>query len=416
MFWLLVGYMFLFIHRPFEIWPILGDLRIELVYMLITGITWLATPGKRFVADPLNVAFAAFFGAVVICSLASPWSASCLVLLDSYYKFFVFYLMLVTVVRDEEDLKRLLLFFECVIGVYMLHSLREFLGGHHVYRMGIVRLMGVGLTASDPNAFGATIVLAQVFVPALWRNYPSRWVRMFLLGFLGLSAICIGLTGSRGAFVLLLLWYGLAVWQSRWRMQLLVLAIPAAPLLFFALPEKLQTRFETIINPEVGPKNALESAEGRREGFLIGVQLIQQNPLTGIGPEAWIPATGRTIKAHNLYGQLMGEMGLFGVVTFGGVIVAFGIDVYRVRRAYREHPEWGKDFLHDLAGAVGVAVFLLLFAGTFGHNLFRYTWVWYGAFLAIAHGCVQRRLAETSVWPWETAPAELAAPMFSEMA
>ena len=51
MVWLLIGYMFLFIHRPFEVWPALGDLRIELCYMLITGGVWLFTPGKRWPAN-----------------------------------------------------------------------------------------------------------------------------------------------------------------------------------------------------------------------------------------------------------------------------------------------------------------------------------------------------------------------------
>ena len=35
--WLLIGYMYLFIHRPFEIWPTLGDFRIELVFALLAG-------------------------------------------------------------------------------------------------------------------------------------------------------------------------------------------------------------------------------------------------------------------------------------------------------------------------------------------------------------------------------------------
>jgi hypothetical protein len=65
-----------------------------------------------------------------------------------------------------------------------------------------------------------------------------------------------------------------------------------------------------------------------------------------------------------------------------------------VRRAYREHPEWDRDFLYHVAGAVGLAVFLLLFEGCAGHNLFRYSWLWYGGFLVIARHCVRQRQAE----------------------
>jgi hypothetical protein len=38
--WLLIGYMLLFIHRPFEVWPWLGDLHIERIYMLLTIAAW----------------------------------------------------------------------------------------------------------------------------------------------------------------------------------------------------------------------------------------------------------------------------------------------------------------------------------------------------------------------------------------
>ena len=46
-----------------------------------------------------------------------------------------------------------------------------------------------------------------------------------------------------------------------------------------------------------------------------------------------------------------------------------------------------------LPSAVGVAVFLLLFMGNFGHNLFRFTWLWYGGFLIIARHCAELRVA-----------------------
>ena len=48
MHWLLIGYMFLFIDRPFEVWPWLGDLRVERIYMLVTMGVWLLSPGKKW--------------------------------------------------------------------------------------------------------------------------------------------------------------------------------------------------------------------------------------------------------------------------------------------------------------------------------------------------------------------------------
>jgi O-antigen ligase len=398
MLWLLIGYMFLFIHRPFEVWPVLGDFRIELIYMILTSVVWMLTPNKRFVSNSLTAAWAAFIGAVFICSIISPWSDICMSHFDNYYKYFVFYLMLVTVVR-EEDLNRVILAFVAVLAVYMLHSLWEYHNGRRIYRMGIDRMVGVDSTSSDPNALAATIVLGQVFVPVLWREFSSRLVRCFLISFVALSMLCIALTGSRGGFVMLLLVIAAVVWRSSWRGRLVLPVLLGAPLLFAALPEKLQNRFETIVNPDVGPKNAKISGEQRYEGFIIGMQLWQENPLSGVGPGAWRPATGRPINAHNLYGQLAGETGTLGVVTFGVVLVAFAVNVLRIRSVYRQMG-WEPDFLHQLTGALGIALLLLLFAGTFGHNLFRYTWVWYAAFLVIAREGVERRLTTAGRWEW----------------
>ena len=43
---LVIGYVYLCIHRPFEIWPALGDLRIELIYFTCLCGAWLVA-GKR---------------------------------------------------------------------------------------------------------------------------------------------------------------------------------------------------------------------------------------------------------------------------------------------------------------------------------------------------------------------------------
>jgi O-antigen ligase len=207
-----------------------------------------------------------------------------------------------------------------------------------------------------------------------------------------LSVISITLTGSRSAFVGLAIWGLILVARSRWRWGLGVLALGCIPVLWGALPDSLQTRFETIVNPEVGPANARESAQNRLEGLEIGLNLWAQYPATGCGPGAWKPATGRKIESHNLFGQLLGETGTLGAVAFVGILLGFCINLRRIRRLYRERPEWGKDFLYHVNTAIGLALFLLLFEGNFGHNLFRYSWLWYGGFLIITRHCVEQRL------------------------
>ena len=74
MLWLLIGYMFLFIHRPFEVWPVLGDLHVERIYMVGALLALAVYGGKKWIPNGLHFAFLAFAAAVVLCWVVSPWA------------------------------------------------------------------------------------------------------------------------------------------------------------------------------------------------------------------------------------------------------------------------------------------------------------------------------------------------------
>ena len=170
-------------------------------------------------------------------------------------------------------------------------------------------MIGVDTTAGDPNSFGATIVFVLPFIALLWRTqFGGRLGKLALLGYFGLSVLCILLTGSRSSLLGLILWMLILFMQIRRKWSLLLITVLVAPGAFLLLPESMQTRFETIIYPEVGPANAQESGQGRIDGFLMGMKLWGRYPVSGVGPGAWRPATGSAIESHNLYGQLAGEL------------------------------------------------------------------------------------------------------------
>lgn len=401
MHWLLIGYMFLFIHRPFEVWPWLGELHVERAYVLLMLAVWLIAPGKRWLPNWQHAAFAAFAGAVLVAWLCSPWADHGQPIVEDYLKILVFYLLLVTNVHDERGLKRMIYGFMMVMTLYLLHSFREYLNGRHTYRMGIERMIGVDATLGDPNSFAASIVFALPLALALWR---SGFYRVPLLAYLGLSVLCLLLTGSRSGLLGLSAWLMLLTFSVRrgWLVLLGILAI--APAAFVGLPESLQKRFETIVNPDIGSDIERQSGQGRIQGFFTGLELWTAYPITGVGPGAWRPATGSNIESHNLYGQLVGELGTLGLVAFLILLMTFVFNL----RALRARP--GTTFDREIARAIGTAVILLLVMGCFGHNLFRFTWVWYGGFLIIARhiaataheSLVDLDTASTSEWTWHS--------------
>jgi O-antigen ligase len=389
--WLLIGYLFLFIHRPFEVWPILGELHIERAYMLLTLGYFALVARKRWLPNIQQTAVFAFAGAVLVCWVLSPWMDKGQPVVEDWFKILVFYLLLVTTITDERQLRLVVFAFLVVMAVYMLHSLKDFIGGRHVYRMGIARMVGVDTTRGDPNSFGASIVYALPLVSTFWVS-GTRKMRLFLAGYVALSVLCILLTGSRSSLLGLIAWTVFLVLLTRRRFLVLAGVAVLAPLLFMALPESLQNRFETIVDSSVGPENARESGEGRIVGLFVGLELWASNPLTGCGPGAWRPATGSHIESHSLPGQLLGEMGTLGAISFAALLVGYWINCRRIRRLARLKRFAPDDFLVQLARGIGTGVVLMLFLGIFGHNLFRHNWLWYGAFLIVAVDCARRRV------------------------
>ena len=395
MLYILIGYMFLFIHRPFEIWPALGEFHVERLYMLGAIAVWTVSPGKRLQPTKLDLGILLFCMSIVFAWMLSPWSDGCEATVEDYFKIVVFYVLVTTAISKPKDLRMLLLAFLGIMTLYMMHSLWEFHNGRHTFRMGIPRMIGVDKTLGDPNSFGASIVYSLPFLRLFWMTSRWRLIKLFLAGYLALGSLCVLLTGSRSSLLGVGLWGFITCMQSRHRIALLLLGTALAAGSLAALPAELQTRFETIINPEVGPENARVSGQGRVEGLLNGFKLLQQYPLSGCGPGVWRKATGSEIESHNLYGQLMGELGAIGVMTFGSLVVGFVVAIWKFRRRCRQFHDADGQFMYQLTGALATAVVLLLLEGMFGHNLFRFSWLWYIGFLVIAARAARRIPAVT---------------------
>jgi O-antigen ligase len=245
-------------------------------------------------------------------------------------------------------------------------------------------MVGVDLTSGDPNSFAATVVYSLPLVFPLWHHFQNSRLRWALAGYLTLAITCVLLTGSRMGFVGLCSLALIVVLLSKHRIAIVVLLAIAAPLAWKSLPEDRQNRYLTIIDPSYGPKSAQASAEGRAVGFYDGVALWRAHPVLGVGPGVFGVATHKGFASHHLYGQVLGELGTLGALALGGIVLAFGWNLLEARRIFRANPESVDAFAYEVCVAVSVVVVLLLVLGLAGHNLFRSTWLWLGAFEAVA--------------------------------
>jgi O-antigen ligase len=282
--------------------------------------------------------------------------------------------------------------------------------------MGVRRLAGIDFTYGHPNAVAASILFSLPFAYFLYtmrddfsRTWPRRYQRWFprclwAFGLVGLLGVF--LTRSRGGVVgLVALVVLMAMREGRLQAKVRRLVIVGCLLgaVFVCLPRDMQGRIQTIWDSSVEHdgehKGAHTSALGRYYGFLRGMDMFRRYPVLGVGLGNYKQyrvdkLDGVYLSAHNLVGELLGETGILGGVSFLLVLVALGCNLRRIRRQLRDddpaHPEVRA--LLGLRRACGDAVLLMLLQGLIGHNLQRYNWFWIAAFAWLAaHFAAQRR-------------------------
>lgn len=389
--------MWLFIHRPFEVWPVLGTLQIERIYMIGTLMAWMTSP-KCWVSNRIHWVTACFSVLLLVSWLLSPYMDQpiCSGTVENYFKVLVFYVLVLTTVREEHDLKLLITMFLGATGLYMAHSFWEFLCGRYEYRMGIRRMIGVDTTFGDPNAFASSLLYTVPLALALWMTKPGKTMRRFLAAYLLLASLCIVLTGSRTGFLGLGFCGFLILLLSVQRKAMVLLlggigGVVVLGLAAVALPADLQNRYLTIFDSSYGPKNAAESANSRLNFFLEGCRAWQSSPVIGHGPRSFDSIGGHKMGSHNLYGQVLCEMGTLGALALLAFVVCFVLNWLEVYRIYRDQPDQPRDFLFYLSRNLAIVLVLLLLVGWAGHSLYRYNWRWFAAFQALAVHCVRKR-------------------------
>ncbi len=390
MIWLLGGYMWLFIHRPFEVWPWLGELRIERMYMIATILYWAICADKRWLSCRSNVPVFLLAGTLFLASLTSPYADFAYV--EDWFKILVFYVLLITSIKNDRELAILVAAFVCITALYELHSLREFFCGRYQYAMGVKRMVGVDVTLSHPNSFGASVVYALPFLYPVWPLSVERWEKLAVVGAFALGVACVMLTGSRSSFVGLVALVAAGVLMSRYRWRVLLVLLVAAPVVWINLRPDLQKRYLTMIDPSYGPASAQQSAEGRTKSFWEGMENFAENPLFGAGLGLHRAKTG--MATHNVYSEAMGELGLPGLLVLIGFAWAYAADFLEARRLRGDAYEVDEIFLYRICIAATGTCLMLFLLGWGGHNLMRYNWLWCGAFAGAAVHFLRQRVCD----------------------
>jgi O-antigen ligase len=300
------------------------------------------------------------------------------------------YLLIVVLVKTRRQLLWTALTLCTAGGVYLLWSFYEYKCGRMDYAQGVPRMIGAGITNADANSFGATIVFLLPLV--IWVGAVGRsWIlAVSALGYATLTAVCVFLTSSRAALMLLaanvpLLLVLLPRGPARWIGLGSIGAV--AVVMAAGLTDAQKDRIASIFSSETYEKD--QSTLGRIEGYRVGFRMLQDRPVLGVGPGNWSAyrrqrIDGDGLEAHNLLGQLVGTRGGAGGVAFLGYLVAaFLLAFATLRQRWRSSDPWDRA-VGRLALVTAVTLLLLLVSGLAAHNLERPNWVWMPALLVAA--------------------------------
>ena len=329
--WLVAIYIALFLIRPWEILvPSLGDWHFERMYAVVMICVVFMT--GRIPHRNLQTISVVVFAFAVTLSAFHAWQSSLAWhWLYQYLAIVVVYFLMLAVCRAPKDLFLLITAYIGTMFVYLAKSLWEFyVHGRHEYAQSVTRLLGIEETYGEPNSLAMSVVLSLPFwlflvrsrKPLTWEWTSGwRWAYGLIVGvYPFLAIVSVWETNSRAGMlgmVAFLVGAVLFSGQSIKPIRAVFLCMLAVAVLWMVTPAVQKERLSTLWDENAGPANAHASANGRWEGFLAAMQMVQDRPLLGVGIGNFrdyrvFYVDGIGLVAHNLPGQILGEVGLLG--------------------------------------------------------------------------------------------------------
>lgn len=318
------------------------------------------------------------FGALILtmalASMQGMYLEASLISMMLYAKVFLLALLLAGCLKSEKDVRIMTLY--CLAGLLVgaLVAIYQYRTGtfavHDIYTQRAAGLR------EDPNDT-AMLLVAGVPLAIYWfMNSRNVLVKLFFAGAVPLLLVGIGLTGSRGGFVTLLV-ITLMIYLRRPTIQMTVAGLLMVTAVATLAPESYWDRMETLVTGE--ESHGGRSLESRSMLLQKGVDVFMDRPVLGVGPgnygNAFMAsvssgglvgrsglslASNRGIVAHNMYLELLVEIGVIGAGLFLAVI-------YRALRGLVGYGRTagGKRKPFGLGFAIALALGGMLFAGLF---------------------------------------------------
>jgi putative inorganic carbon (hco3(-)) transporter len=324
-FWALIAFTAVLLFSPQSYFPALTTIRPALLVMMIGAGSYLADRWAR--GEPIfewsrELGLIAGIAVVAVVTLPfSVWPGGSMAVVADYMKTMTLFLLLSHVVTTTDRLRRMawmLTWMAVGLGMFAIYN---FLTGAFVDQgANQDRLMGNegGLT-KNPNDLALMVNMLLPLTVGLFLATKETWQRAVLFGAIGIEAVTVVLTYSRGGAVTLATIVLAYVWKLRHRPERSVIyaGLLAAVLALPLLPSSYFDRMSTITNVEA---DRTGSAQERIADMIIAAKTIAANPIIGAGMGMNMlvmrEARGGWLGVHNVYLEHALDLGLIGLALF----------------------------------------------------------------------------------------------------
>ena len=406
-FWLVAFYMACFIIRPWErLFPFLASFRFERIMVILVASTVLLFRGPFIKITLQNLSMILIYGAVWLSSLFAYNTVTSETQTTEFFGFLLSFFIIQKIVKTPYQLFFTIACYFVATAAYIFKSEWEYaFNGAAWEMMGVWRLRGINDTFGHPNNVGITLVCSLPIAMFFWRSkevFCETWpplmrkaFRYLVPAYIAAAILGVILTRSRAStigmvlfLVLLVLRKGSIAARIKWGVVFATMLVAG----FFLAPDdiryRIQSTWDSSVEYKAGMGGANKSAQGRLEGFMVGMEIFKRFPVTGVGIGNFadyrkIHVDQVPLDAHNLPGEVMGELGAVGCVAFLIFFAAICINGYRLMRMGKEFGELtGHLIYYQLAVGLVDAVILLVYGGLSCHTLQYYQWYWFATFLA----------------------------------
>jgi O-antigen ligase len=267
----------------------------------------------------IDVVFLAMLGWIIVTTVVNPTNVRTTSTVIDYFKWFVMYRFVIASIADFPALRKTLWIALVFVMVIVVESIEHKLSPDGIGWAGqslgwvdpsVLAQGGTGRTRwinifDGPGVFCVLFTIGLPIVLVLL-GPPFGWaMRLFGLCLLVPLLVATYFTGSRGGLLAALAILALYL-LLRFRVSTIKIGLIGAVVgaLYIAAPDHLtSTRDEN------------KSAQHRVEVWAKGVDMVEANPVFGVGKENYRVYTGRLI-AHSSPIEIMGETGVIGLFVW----------------------------------------------------------------------------------------------------